>query len=455
MLAAFRILSALTVATLAYIWTVGQAGLDTANKNICQLANSFIAFSNCEVHYWFVGAWIAGTLCASAFIAFDFARFARRAATPHGGVVLFCRHYRSAASQRLKAGWSKVEPSHIIILGLAIALVGVAWQWRRAPSPDPHIATLQSEIGDLRKKLAEAEAPTKPGNVVAAVGTTKPQVLPEPSPIAESRLRLHFRPENEGRPNVEELLNIHRWYALNDLRDSKAWTLFVALDKPMNVAQVQVESNEKLPRYLVKDSDGRGAIIVFEGPITNAVMEIRLLATSDKVIARLEPPIPPTPRQLSPYEAETKLRAIDKTLKILTEDMQPLVDRFPLQQGWWNALKDPTNNPNFREDLLKFRDDYKATCLKLDTFRNSIPEYQDLVAMVAQPSYEKVLKSLEKYMIQFMYVQDTVKQDASKEALLAFMDDHMTDQYNAMNEFIRWRNETKERVLNLRRQISP
>jgi hypothetical protein len=135
--------------------------------------------------------------------------------------------------------------------------------------------------------------------------------------------------------------------------------------------------------------------------------------------------------------------------------MQPVIEKFPLQQNWWNALKDPKSDPNFREHLLKFRDDYKDACLKLDSFRNTIPEYQDLVAILAQPNYQKMLKALEKYLIQFMYVQDTVKPDASKEALLAFMDDHMTDQYNATNEFIGWRNATRAKVLDLRRAISP
>src|SRR5215510_6628095 len=95
MLAAFRIFSALTVATLAYVWTVGQAGLETTNKNVCQLANSFVPLNDCEVHYWFVGLWIAGFAAAMAFIAVDFARFAKRAATPYGGIVLFYRHYQN------------------------------------------------------------------------------------------------------------------------------------------------------------------------------------------------------------------------------------------------------------------------------------------------------------------------------------------------------------------------
>jgi hypothetical protein len=159
-------------------------------------------------------------------------------------------------------------------------------------------------------------------------------------------------------------------------------------------------------------------------------------------------------RPLSSYEAELKVRAIDNILKILSADMQPVVERFPLQQNWWNALKDPKNNPNFRENLISFRDEYKAACLKLDSLRNNIPEYQDLVQIIEQPNYSKNLQALEKYLVQFMYVQDTVKPDASKEALLSFMDDFMTAQYNAMNDFIGWRNSTRAKVLELRRQIS-
>src|SRR5882724_97068 len=48
----------------------------------------------------------------------------------------------------------KLEPSHVIILGLAIALCGVVWQWRHVPAPDPRVAELQSQVTGLKQQLS-------------------------------------------------------------------------------------------------------------------------------------------------------------------------------------------------------------------------------------------------------------------------------------------------------------
>jgi hypothetical protein len=95
-------------------------------------------------------------------------------------VVLFWpllhRENRVLVSAKLKhpKKWiaELVEPSHIVILGLLIALAGAIWQWRRAPPIDPAIASLQTEIANLRASLAEAQKPavpvTKLGQVTAS-----------------------------------------------------------------------------------------------------------------------------------------------------------------------------------------------------------------------------------------------------------------------------------------------
>ncbi|MCP4621386.1 MAG: hypothetical protein GY844_33710 [Bradyrhizobium sp.] len=74
-----------------------------------------------------------------------------------------------------------IEPSHVIVFGLVVALGGVIWQWSRTPPSDPHISTLQGEISELRAKLAAAaETSSKPGIIVAAVGSTAPAASTPP-----------------------------------------------------------------------------------------------------------------------------------------------------------------------------------------------------------------------------------------------------------------------------------
>ncbi|MEH2502595.1 hypothetical protein V1290_001406 [Bradyrhizobium sp. AZCC 1578] len=304
-----------------------------------------------------------------------------------------------------------------------------------------------------------------------------PQADVTPASDIDTHLSLKF---GGGPPLANHLSNIWRWYALANVvvivspegrKEIKTWNVFLTFEKPVNASQIVVSSQSALPEFEVKDRESRSAIIAFMGDLKNLDLEIKVLnatpakpqketapevlTTTTPAVVPPAPPPPPAPRPLSTYEAELKVRAIDKFLKVLSDDMQPVIDKFPLQQNWWNALKDPKDNPTFRPDLLAFRDEFKAACLKLDSLRNNTPEYKDLTGMVEQPQFTKTLKAIEKYLVQFMYVQDTVKQNASKEALLAFMDDSMTEYHEAMNLFVQWRNEARAKVLELRGKISP
>ena len=59
--------------------------------------------------------------------------------------------------------WIKMEPSHLIIIGIIgaaffvlIAVAGIIWQLRTV---DPQVTALQSEVADLKTKLADARHP--------------------------------------------------------------------------------------------------------------------------------------------------------------------------------------------------------------------------------------------------------------------------------------------------------
>lgn len=97
-----------------------------------------------------------------------------------------------AAASKHPFKWiaNTVEPLHIIILGLAIALSGVIWQWRRATQPDPRIAALQSTVADLEQKLAKALKPKTPPS------------QPGQTPAVQSPKEVSLR-------SVRELLALH------------------------------------------------------------------------------------------------------------------------------------------------------------------------------------------------------------------------------------------------------
>jgi hypothetical protein len=72
-----------------------------------------------------------------------------------------------------------IEPTHIILLGLAIAFGGIVWQWRRSPPTDPKLVELQSQLQAVQNELARARQSTAPP------ATRSGQAQPEVPPIPE------------------------------------------------------------------------------------------------------------------------------------------------------------------------------------------------------------------------------------------------------------------------------
>jgi hypothetical protein len=63
-----------------------------------------------------------------------------------------------------------LQPLQVIALGLAIALGGLIWQWKRQSPPDPQIAVLQNQVDGLRQQLFAAKevSPSPPVNATPA-----------------------------------------------------------------------------------------------------------------------------------------------------------------------------------------------------------------------------------------------------------------------------------------------
>jgi hypothetical protein len=317
MLAAFRIFSALIVATLAYVWTVGQAGLETANRNICQLVGSFITLSACEVHYWFVGLWIAGLVAALSFIAVDFARFAKRAATPYGGVVLFCHHYRDAVARKFHQAWSNLEPSHVIILGLVVALGGAIWQWSRVPSSDPRIAEMQKTIADLQKQPAVQSNPRlerlekEHEATVAELASAKQQLGAsrlELENFRMSKAEADFQAERNARPTGNPLLD-----SINSF-----------LAKSGKKGRVGPMANQQPDGFMIGDAgDGRGPFIAFWGTglgpwpkVSDGFTEDQLRGSPDEIAKPA--------RKLSAEDANKLAPIIRRISEVIVDKASPL-----------------------------------------------------------------------------------------------------------------------------------
>jgi hypothetical protein len=80
MLVAARIVSGLFVVTFGFAWTVGQAGLETTNRNLCDLAAAvwWRPITDCHFANWIVWLWGIGALGALVFLIVDAVRWLRK-----------------------------------------------------------------------------------------------------------------------------------------------------------------------------------------------------------------------------------------------------------------------------------------------------------------------------------------------------------------------------------------
>lgn len=173
---------------------------------------------------------------------------------------------------------------------------------------------------------------------------------------------------------------------------------------------------------------------------------------------RRSPNIIPTPlsRPLSAYEADLKVKVIDKVLEILSNDMEPIVAKgVQLKSGAWNAFKDPKNHPTYGSDLLAYRDSFKQSVEKLDALRSQNPQYRDIVVASQQTCYHSCLRGIENFLITYQHLSTYLKEDVSNEVFSGLMKLDVEAFDKAIQDFTEWRNRARQRVLELRRQISP
>lgn len=108
---------ALAGVSLGYSWTVGQSGLETTNKNLCDLARSVsgAALGHCEVEHWIVGLWIVFTVVAASYLLYETFRFIlaksrRQRLTMLWIVAVFCGAGLATSVFFLGRGYATEQP---------------------------------------------------------------------------------------------------------------------------------------------------------------------------------------------------------------------------------------------------------------------------------------------------------------------------------------------------------
>jgi hypothetical protein len=152
---AIKVGALLGAAMALYLAAALQIGPEVADANLCKLLRRFSSSLPDQCLSSLDGYWtIIALIVAFAFLVlllWDFKNPVRAK----------CAQALGWGRPKIQRILARVEPSHVIILGLTIALIGVIWQWRKVPPTDPKIAQLQSQLGTAHTQIATLLAANK------------------------------------------------------------------------------------------------------------------------------------------------------------------------------------------------------------------------------------------------------------------------------------------------------
>ena len=154
-----KIIAWLWVMTYGYAWTVGQSGLATVDRNLCELWDAvFWQTLECHPHNFLLPAWGIGAFIAVVFLVTDFVHARKKAKRPKLETFLWV----------------------ILVVGLGVSIASAIGLWRMhniqtaavapitstpAPSPSPASQLNQPE-GQPTIDIAESARPTVKGNTI-------------------------------------------------------------------------------------------------------------------------------------------------------------------------------------------------------------------------------------------------------------------------------------------------
>lgn len=165
-----------------------------------------------------------------------------------------------------------------------------------------------------------------------------------------------------------------------------------------------------------------------------------------------KPPRPP----LTPYEIETRLKVIDEAIVFVRDRMEQTVKDGPRLAGnWWNGLADKTNNPNYRGELLAFRDKIKQDLDDLEAFRTKNAFFQPVVIAVQPAYWDKVLRPCDGMLVAFQYIEQMWTPKVGPEGPNFFMKSYNDDFKQAIQTFGGWRTSALNQLMDLRRELAP
>jgi hypothetical protein len=163
------------------------------------------------------------------------------------------------------------------------------------------------------------------------------------------------------------------------------------------------------------------------------------------------------PRQLSPYEAEQKLRVIDSALLILRDEFPPALQRArQLESNGWNAFKHKDLYPAYNVDLAHCRDMLVHAANSIESVRQRNPEYRDVSDALQQPSHGISLEAaMSNYATTYGYMATNLKDGASNDAFEYALAPRRVELRQKLDLFTNWRMQAERQMIEIRRLVSP
>lgn len=169
------------------------------------------------------------------------------------------------------------------------------------------------------------------------------------------------------------------------------------------------------------------------------------------------PAAPPPTRALSPYEAEQKLRVIDAALRILREEMPPVVQRArQLEGSAWNSFRrGPRDDQTYFTQLTDCRESLRQVFASVEDRRQRHPEYRDISAALQQPAEGLSLEgAIGNYLVMCQLLFTYLDRETPTEAFSQLMAHSTNELVMTREKMERWHRSAERQLIALHGDVS-
>lgn len=162
-----------------------------------------------------------------------------------------------------------------------------------------------------------------------------------------------------------------------------------------------------------------------------------------------------TPRPLTAYEVERKLRILDERIVPLLDDMRLMINSGErLGSAGWNSFRNASASAEYKQSLMSYRDKFQTYGRELNSVRDEVGEYEDIRATLAFPQHGACLEGINRYLTRYGYVDTYLLREANGEALSNLLQSECDAFSKAVLDFTHWLNDARARVKHLLRNVS-